>query len=263
MASHLALGAEDGRAEAIDWLRRAASEASSRSPRVAVELVDRAVELSGAGQPAREEMLADRAVALIWAGRTDEALRAARDMLAASIGAPLEGRLRYGLAQALLVEGRWREAAEELEILATRPGWSGAEAARQLGDTDRFDEALAVLHRGRRHSEEAGAYWQLPLYDDGIGTLHFHAGRWDDAGAEIETCMALAEETGTLWWLVPASCMLAYIAIHQDQDDLADELLTTARRQAASSDFGSNRLLWVTALRQEAMGDVAGAMATL
>ncbi len=351
VASHLGLGAEDGRAEAIDWLRRAAEEASSRSPRVAVELLDRAIELSGSGQPAREEMLAERAVALVWAGRADEALRAAREMLAASIGAPLEGRLRFGLAQALLVQGRWREAAEELEILADRPGWDRAESARLLGDaalarahcgalrpavtlaeeamrtgrqlgdeltqsialsslavvahfearhqdsvdasreamalaaasgspeaqirptavwlglglvdTDQFDEALAVLQQGRRRSEETGAYWQLPLYDDGIGTLHFYAGRWDDAVAEIETCMALAEETGTLWWLVPASCMLAYMAIHRDQDDLADGLLATARRQARSRDFGSNRLLWVSALRQEAMGDLAGAMATL
>jgi tetratricopeptide (TPR) repeat protein len=348
VASHLGLGAADGRTEAVGWLRRAAQEASSRSPRIAVELLDRALELSAAGQPAREEMLADRAVALVWAGRTDEALRAAREMLAASMGAPLEGRLRFGLAHALLVQGLWREAAGELEILAARPGLPKVEAARLLGDaalarahcgaleravtlaeeamrtagdelttsialsslavvahfearhrtsvefsrravalaaasgspeaemrpapvwlglglvdTDQFEEAMAVLQRGRRRSEEAGAYWQLPLYDDGIATLHFYAGSWDDAVAELETCIALAEETGTLWWLVPASCMLAYIAIHRDQDDLAATLLAAARRQARSTEFGSDRLVWVGALRREAVGDVAGARAML
>jgi DNA-binding CsgD family transcriptional regulator len=351
VASHLSLGADDGGAEAVDWLRRAAREALSCSPQVAVELLDRAVELSGTGHPAREEMLADRALALSWAGRADEALGAARAMLAASIGAPLEGRLRLGLARALLVQGRWADAARELEIVAARSDGSRMAAARLLGDaalarahcgelgravalaeeamaigqqlgdelaqsialsslavvahfearhhdsveasrravalaassgdpeaslrptavwlglghvdTDRFDDALSVLQVGRRRSEEAGAYWQLPLYDDGIGTLHFHAGRWDDALAEIETCMALARETGTLWWLVPGSCMLAFIAIHRDQDDLADTLLATARRHADSGGFGWNRLLWVSALRQESRGDLTGAVATL
>jgi len=337
----------------VDWLRRAASEALYQSPQVAVELLDRAMSLAGPAHPSREAMLVDRALALTWAGRADETVSMARAMLAANPGSPLEERQRLALAQALLVQGRWGESANELEALATRAGASKRARGRLLGDAamarahngdlfratalalearavgeqlddavtqsialsslavvahfearyvesldasraalmleqnslspeaglrptsvwlglgladaDHFEEALQVLQAGRERSEESGRYWQLPLYQDGIATIHFYAGDWDDAVAEMETCIALARERGTLWWVVPASCILAYIAIHRDQDDVADAALTTAKRQLVNSvqDFGANRLMWVTGLRHEARGELDAALAQL
>jgi DNA-binding CsgD family transcriptional regulator/tetratricopeptide (TPR) repeat protein len=135
-----------------------------------------------------------------------------------------------------------------------------------LVETDRFEEALAVLQQGRRRCEEADLHWQLPLYHDAVGTMQFYAGDWDDAVAEMETCIATAEDCGAPWWAVPANCILAYIAIHRDQDSLAEGALTSAERAAESStnsEFGSNGVLWVRGLSHEAHGDVHAALSVL
>jgi DNA-binding CsgD family transcriptional regulator/tetratricopeptide (TPR) repeat protein len=353
VATHLSMAGDADSSLAVEWLRRAAREAVPRSPQVAVELLDRAIMLGGLANPGHDEMLAERALALTWAGRAEEAAQQARAMLAASPGGLLEQRLRLALAQALLVQGRWAESAQDLETLAARAGTVGAERGRLLGDAalarahlgdlkqalslaqaaarigeqvgdeltrsvalssravvahfearhldsveasrealalalrsrspeatirptaiwlglgladaDQFDEALGVLQMGRRRSEEAGMYWQLPLYHDGVATIHFYAGDWDDAVAELETGLALARERGTLWWVVPANCMLAYMAIHRDHDSAVDEALAAGASQAASpaGGFGSNRLRWVTALRHEARGELGHALTLL
>lgn len=352
VATHLALGGDTGRTEAVDWLRRAADEASACSPTQAVELLDRALELGGPRHAARDDMLVDRALALTWAGRADESLRTARELLVTCAGTPREDRLRLGMAQTLMVQARWSECSRELEILAERSDVAETHRARLLGDAavahahagdleravtlaerargtgerlgdhmtrsialtslavvahfearyqdsvraareavelarqsdhreaalrptpvwlglgladvDEFAEALLVLQTGRQLSEDAGMNWQLPLYDDGIGSVRFYAGEWDNAVAEMQTCIAMAQEMGTLWWLVPANCMLAYVAIQREQDDLAEAAIDMARRHAGSAhEFGANRLMWIQGLHREAGGDLDGAMALL
>ncbi|HSR25605.1 MAG TPA: AAA family ATPase, partial [Candidatus Eisenbacteria bacterium] len=352
VAAHLALGGETARSEAIEWLRRAAREATSTSPALAIEYLDRAIHLAGPRHGERDELLADRVLALTWAGRAPEALQVAGDMLGAGVSSALENRLRLGLARALLAQARWDESARQLELLAAGPGMDEPGRARLLGDAalalalsgsaeraavhveearrigerlqddltlsvvysalavlahfearhldsveasrqavalaarsrskeagtrpaavwlgnglkdaDEFDEALTVLQVGRRRSEEAGMVWHLPLYDDGIGTVHFHAGDWDDALAEMETGIALAERTGTLWWLVTAKCMMAYIAIHRGQEQLAEASISTAVEHAGSRpSFSQNRLRWVRGLHHEARGEPKAALALL
>lgn len=344
VATHLALGGPDARTEAVEWLRRAAHLSSAASPARAVELLDRAIDLGGADHVDRDEMEVDRVLALTWAGRAEEALGAAREMLRPDVAEPLAGRVRLGLARALMVQGMWGEAAHHLELLAggevpdelecgrligdaaIARALSGnvdraaanarealgigerlrddltqsvafsalgviahyearhldsVEASRQavalagrcnspdagprpaalwlglaLVDADEFDEALTVLQVGRRRSEQAGMVWHVPLYDDAIGTLHYRAGDWDDAVAEMETCIATARQTGTHWWLATAYCMLAYIAIHRGQDDLAESAMATATAFARRGSFGENRLKWVRALHHEACGEL-------
>jgi DNA-binding CsgD family transcriptional regulator/tetratricopeptide (TPR) repeat protein len=344
VATHLALGGPDARTEAVEWLRRAAHLSSATSPAQAVELLDRAIDLGGAGHVDRDEMQVDRVLALTWAGRAEEALGAARAMLRSDAAGPLAGRVRLGLARALLAQGMWGEAAHHLELLAgggtadelergrmigdaaiaralsgdieravadareslgigerlrddltrsvafsalaviahyearhldsvrasrravalagrsSSPGAGPRPAALWLGlglvDSDEFDEALTILQVGRRRSEEAGMVWHIPLYDDAIGTLHYHAGDWDDAVAEMETCIAMARQTGTHWWLATAYCMLAYIAIHRGQDDRAESAMATAAAFARPGSIGENRLRWVRALDHEARGEL-------
>jgi DNA-binding CsgD family transcriptional regulator len=332
VATHLALGGDDVVPEAVEWMRRAAGDASSTSPALAVEYLDRAIELAGRAE------------------RSEEALQASDDVLRTTGDTGMEDRLRLDLANALMVQGRWELSAKQLEILASREGASELERARLLGDAalarahcgdleravahaeesratgerlrdhvaqsvalsslavvahfqarhvdsvkasreslalaargnsrdvalrpaalwlglglvdiDEFDEALTVLTVGRRRSEENGMAWQLPLFDDGIGTLRFYAGDWDDAVAEMETCIALAHRAGTLCWLVPANCTLACIAIHRGQDPLAGAAISTALRQSAlSGGIGGNRLRWVSGLHREASCDLPGALA--
>jgi DNA-binding CsgD family transcriptional regulator len=352
VASHLALGGDDARAEAVEWLHRAADKASANSPVLALEYLDRALELAGHGNQALHAIVVARVLALTSAGRPADAVKAAREALRAAAGPAAEARLRQGLARGLMVQGLWAESAAELQVLASNEGIAERDRARHLGDAalamahcgnlrdavaaaeharaigdrlgddltrsiavsslavvahfearhldsvaasrdavalavrsndpeamirpvalwlglglidaDEFDEALSVLQVSRRRSEEAGISWHLPLYDDGIGTLHFYAGEWDDATAEMETCISLARETGALWWMVPANCTLAYMAIHRDRDEFAAASISSAARQCDSyGGFGRNRLLWVSGLRLEAAGRTRQALALL
>ncbi|MDQ3645583.1 MAG: AAA family ATPase, partial [Actinomycetota bacterium] len=54
VAAHMSLGASEGDAEAVSWLRRAATEAGARAPTITVELLERALELAAADDPDRD-----------------------------------------------------------------------------------------------------------------------------------------------------------------------------------------------------------------
>jgi DNA-binding CsgD family transcriptional regulator len=223
-------------------------------------------------------LLGDAALARAHVGDLKEALALAQE--AARIGELVGDELTRSVAlssRAVVAHFEARhldsvEASREALALALRsrsPEATIRPTAIWLGlglaDADQFEEARGVLQMGRRRSEEAGMYWQLPLYHDGVATIHFYAGDWDDAVAELETGLALAHERGTLWWVVPANCMLAYIAIHRDQDSATDDALAAGASLAASApgDFGGNRLKWVTALRHEARGELGQGLALL
>ncbi|MGH2658809.1 MAG: hypothetical protein ACRDHS_03885 [Actinomycetota bacterium] len=66
-----------------------------------------------------------------------------------------------------------------------------------LWDLDRLDEAREDIQQGRRVSEELGAKWNLPLYHGVAAAAHFVSGKWDDALAEFQAGLDLAEEIGT------------------------------------------------------------------
>ena len=63
-----------------------------------------------------------------------------------------------------------------------------------LIELDRLDEARFALDTGRRISEELGVRWPLPTYQVFGAFERFIAGEWDDAIAELEASMELAEE---------------------------------------------------------------------
>jgi DNA-binding CsgD family transcriptional regulator len=114
VAHHLALGAVADDPEATEWLRRAADEAARHDPATAVELLDRALALAG-DDPLRIQLLEQRVVALMWAGRLVDAETAARAALAATPSGDGAARLRAALGETLILEGKVREAAEELD----------------------------------------------------------------------------------------------------------------------------------------------------
>ena len=78
-----------------------------------------------------------------------------------------------------------------------------------LIELDRLEEARSALDTGRRISEELGIRWQLPSYQIVSGAERFLAGEWDDAIAELEASVGLADETGesySLSYVTAASC---------------------------------------------------------
>jgi DNA-binding CsgD family transcriptional regulator len=120
IARHLGLAAEPGDLEALEWLTRAADEAGATAPAVAIELLERALELAPRGADV-ERLRADRARLLVWAGRAVDGVAEARALLDEGISAAAAVEVRSGLALALLLQGRLAESIAEIETLTRNP----------------------------------------------------------------------------------------------------------------------------------------------
>jgi hypothetical protein len=162
VATHLALGATPGDAEAVDWLRRAAQEAGPRAPGVAAELLGRATELIEPTDPARDRVLVEQVEALGWAGRQRDSETLAREVLDRVHDAAVEGQLRLHLSRALVMYARAQDAlaviaatdlaslnaAERVQLQAI-----GAWARTARGD---LDGALSAAEASRVEAERLG-----------------------------------------------------------------------------------------------------------
>jgi DNA-binding CsgD family transcriptional regulator/tetratricopeptide (TPR) repeat protein len=135
-----------------------------------------------------------------------------------------------------------------------------------LHDTDRLTEGQAALQRGRRISEELGAKRELPLYHWGLAQGCMWLGEWDDALAECQACLELAEEYGMrLHGAVFSHSIHAVIAVHRGELPAAGQAVAAAERELAATgpQLGWDWLLWAQALLLEARGQPEGSLATL
>ncbi|HEX2046472.1 MAG TPA: AAA family ATPase [Acidimicrobiales bacterium] len=351
VATHFAIGASPGDAEAVEWLQRAARETAPRAPGVAAGLLERALSLVEPSDQRGDELTAERVAALVRGGRPAEAETLARERLVWAPDSAVAGHLRWGLAAALQMQGRLGEALEETlravgarglapwrraRLLAEASQWSfytgdpekasalaeeaiaagqghdddvavclgltalsrialdrlefpqaialssqAVERARDSGvqrksvdwihpafdlggafvTADRLGEAEETLTKGRRLREELGSTWDLPLFTGALAHVALYAGRWDDAVAEAETVLAMAEEGGAKGNLLWTYSLLAYVALHRDELDVAGDVLCAADGAGGASPraMGSDAVAWCTALLHEARGDVARA----
>jgi hypothetical protein len=115
VAEQLLRGASAGDTQAVAWLRRAARRAAPRAPAVAVDLLERALELAGPVDPARDGLLAERSVSLMWSGRLGDAETVCREALARGHDPGTDGTLRLCLVETLLGRGRIEEALQEAD----------------------------------------------------------------------------------------------------------------------------------------------------
>lgn len=339
VATHIALGASAGDRVAIASLQRAAEEAVSRAPRVAVELLRRAIELADPDVRVRDELEASLLDALFAAGSLNEAQELGRSLLSRSPIGDVELRVRVALTKVLHMQGISAESAEELQRLADDPrlpeldrarifaqsafslAWvEGGRAARvvdeaealskrlrddfvaywatmaaasladsegrlaaggdlgaragklalglgreavehglltppvaHLIDADRFDEAEQTLRTGLWAAEELGWKWQV-LRHVWLASLWFMRGGWDDATAEAETAITLADEIGTRLNLDMANYFLVLIALHRD--DLREASAHARRLGQADYDVAAQALVF------QAKGDVEGCRQT-
>jgi DNA-binding CsgD family transcriptional regulator len=135
-----------------------------------------------------------------------------------------------------------------------------------LHDTDQLEAGQAALQRGRRLSEELGAKRDLPFYYWALAQGCLWAGDWDDALAECQTCVELADEYGMrLHGTVFSHSIRAVIAVHRDDLPEAAQAIVAAEQELASTgpQLGSDWLQWAKALLMEAHGQAAGSLATL
>ena len=196
VAEQFALGAQPGDAEAIEWLHAAAHETARSSPTLAVELLERALDLDDE-DGRRAELLADLVPTLLWSGKPQEAEARAREALEAPTSPDLEQTFRLGLVAALTAQGRAKDVIDEFRNATTRTSLSAdvesqlqAEAANALAFVDRLDLAEQTAHEavaiGRPVASEGAAMGLLVLCD-----MARVRGRPEEA-------LALEQEAGTL-----------------------------------------------------------------
>ena len=131
----------------------------------------------------------------------------------------------------------------------------------QLG---RIEEGRSTLHAGRRISEERGVRWALPSFGVFLGVERFIAGEWDDALAELESSLALAEEIGETYGVILAPIVIALISFHRDDLSRAAAAVEAAYRHLTDRGFRYREwAAWPHALLQEACGEPARALETM
>jgi DNA-binding CsgD family transcriptional regulator len=151
VAEQLALGARPGDVEAVQWLHAAARQAARAAPSIAVELLQRALDLTAGNGEFRLPLIADLVPTLLWSGRPQDAEAHAREALAESPSPELEASLRLGLAHALSAQGRAQDVISEVGLAIGQSTATGdiraqllAQAANAHALMGDFDAAAAV-----------------------------------------------------------------------------------------------------------------------
>jgi DNA-binding CsgD family transcriptional regulator/tetratricopeptide (TPR) repeat protein len=133
-----------------------------------------------------------------------------------------------------------------------------------LMEQDRHAEAVRALNTGRQICEELGVRWPLATYQAYLAVERFVVGEWDDAVAELEAGIALAEETGVTYAVKPSHSAQAMIRLHRN--DMAGAW-RAVRDAEAVADRGSKlfdyRVLLAHALLLEAQGDTSQAYSAM
>jgi DNA-binding CsgD family transcriptional regulator/tetratricopeptide (TPR) repeat protein len=216
--------------------------------------------------------------ARLWLGDLDgtaalaeqarSAAAAAKDHLSTSIA------LR-SLAEVPHLRGCLRDALrimdDAVHLADQSPGRQGhgyplhANRGLILVELDRFEEARATIETGARISEELGLGWHLPSYQMVRTAERFTAGEWDDAIAEIEASIQLADETGQAFGLILGRSVLSLISLHRGDLSRANQAAAAAVGQLAEAGvhYRAQWALWARALVLEADGKTADAYVTL
>ncbi|MEV0318204.1 AAA family ATPase [Streptomyces sp. NPDC050658] len=122
-ATHLVHGARTGDGRAVDVLGRAAAEVVASEPGAAAELALRALEIAGPADPARDAVTDTAIEALTRAGPLPRAIALATEALTRPLSPPRDTFLRHWLSTALLLAGRADEAVTAAEqVLTGTPG---------------------------------------------------------------------------------------------------------------------------------------------
>jgi DNA-binding CsgD family transcriptional regulator len=106
----------------------------------------------------------------------------------------------------------------------------------------------------------------LPVYHYEAATVLFYAGQWDDAVAQAESGLALADEVGLEMLLSWPYGLLALMALHRGDLGAATALLAAIESRPTETIQPPGRAPWLVVARSllfEARGDAAAALASL
>jgi DNA-binding CsgD family transcriptional regulator len=131
-------------------------------------------------------------------------------------------------------------------------------------EADRLDDAERILRERRARTEEVGS-WGLASYAFCAALARFGCGEWDDARAEAQAGVALAEEIGGRSGAVCGLAILALIALHRDELDAAAEAVAAAgdELERVGYQFYGHWAIWARGLVADARGELPEALAAL
>ena len=235
VAEQLALGAQPGDSDAVGWLHTAARQAARRAPGIAVELLERALELAADLDELKPRLLADLVPTLLWSGRPQDAEARAQEALAAPPPPELEGTLRLGLIEALSVQGRHADVIEEARRAIDHPALTTdlrsqlqAEAANALA----FMDDLESTERAAREAVVIGTPVRSEGVEKGLLVLSDTArvrGNLHEALEHAERALERQEARSgaRLHW--PAEIFLSMTLLQLDRFEEAHEALEEGR----------------------------------
>ena len=134
-----------------------------------------------------------------------------------------------------------------------------------LADLDRFDEATSTLERGARTAEELGVRLHLPSYQVFLASVRFITGDWDEALADAQAGLELAEEVGETYTRVFCQGLRSLILVHRNDLRGARDAADTAAAELAGTGprHRSHWAHWARALVLEADGQAGEAYAVM
>jgi DNA-binding CsgD family transcriptional regulator len=271
--------AQPGGVDGESWLRLCLAQAFvllDRAPEAARE-AELAAAAASASASERVRAVAWGSLAQLYAGDLSGAVaraEAARFEAERLGDAPAWCQALGTLSLAADVRARFGEAAELATLAAGRAERDSTREAhrslphlvlgRALADLDRLDDAEESIRRGREVCERLGARGAMPSHHFTAALCWFAAGNWDDALAEIEVGLELAEEMG-IGWRTPAYATAALIAIHRDELRVAEQWLGRLQADARVPGwrYQLDRVQWARALLLEAGGRLKEAVESL
>jgi DNA-binding CsgD family transcriptional regulator len=163
LAEHVVRGALPGDIHAVEWLRTAARQAATRSPTVAADLLQQALELAPATDPHRDAALTDLAMYRLRSGHPADAESICREVLGRAHDRSVAARLRQALVEAAVGQGRVGDGLREAERGANDdslpPGdrarlWAWSSTCRAMSWD--LPGAVVSANRALQAAEEAG-----------------------------------------------------------------------------------------------------------
>ena len=211
----------------------------------------------------RWRCIATYASMLIGEASTDDTRHVAETTMAESIAAgdtTTQCVARQTLGVIALLTGHGRDSLDHLTAAMAlvesgrlrEPHYLVPDRWRALCllELDALDEASAAADNARQRAEQLGVRnrVQEPYLIGAI--VHFTAGRWDDALAELEAGMAIIEDTGSRNFVLQYEAVLATIAIHRGDLSAAETLLQAGIRdfEAGVAQLGAD---WLFAAQAE------------
>ena len=265
----------DGRAAlALPELERAAGSAAPASTELvaarAIESFTRLIlgDLDGAWSAAAEAQSAGRPAGdgqNVGAAMTPLVLAAQQHTSLAVASLALVAQLRGELSSALQITD---DAIRRDDRGPGRHGHSHQVLWARgiiLIELDRLDEARSTLQASMRHAEELGAQLYLPNRQVHLAVERFTAGAWDDALAEAQAGLELAEEIGETNARVTAPVVRSLILLHRNDLPGARNAAEAAETELAGTGrrYRSHWAQWARALILEADGHADQAYAVL